>query len=487
MTLQRVETSAAAVATEESSKDKVDAPSHKYMEWMSLSDLPRTLLKGTRGMKAAKGKYLTQNALETDKAFETRLEASALLNAFKKTCSFLSGQVFQADIVFDDTVDVTVLEQSSDVDGKGNNINVFAKRVFFNGIGKGVALILVDATAVEPDTNRTVAEEQALGVRTFFKEVRPEDLIGYRLSDDGTLAQIRIAETKTKPDGLYGEKDVQCIRLFNDDGTWELYEKQDDGEYIVTKSGALSYKGVPIVPFIPGEEFNVVAGESPLMDLAELNLAHWRSKSDQTHILHVGRVPLLFGRHLNMDTAVSGVSSLLNSDEDGSDLKFVEISGAAIAAGAADLKETEAQMALYGLQQLVPRSGNQTATEKAITSSESNSSLGTWATEFETILTMAYTIAGEFQNKEFPQEGLSVNKEYDLGIADSQELLAILKANEQGVISAQSAFTEFRRRGVFDEHMAWRDIEDEKELEAANAPDMQKLSGTNFNNDTGEE
>jgi hypothetical protein len=35
--------------------------------------------------------------------------------------------------------------------------------------------------------------------------------------------------------------------------------------------------------------------------------------------------------------------------------------------------------------------------------------------------------------------------------------------------------------------MAWRDIEDEKELEAANAPDMQKLSGTNFGDNSGEE
>jgi hypothetical protein len=485
MTLQRA-TPENVTTVDVVSEDMVNSPSPKYIEWMELSDLPRTLLQGTRGMKAARGKYLTQNILETDEAFLVRLKASTLLNAFKKTCSFLSGQVFQADIVFADDIDESVLEQSTDIDGKGNDINVFAKRVFFNGLGKGVGLILIDATAVESDSTRTKEDEQKLGVRTYFREIRPEDLIGHRLNENGSLAQIRIAETKTVPDGKYGEKDIPCIRLFNDDGTWEVHEKHEDGSYLITKSGLLSYTGIPIVPFIPGEEFNAVAGETPLIDLAELNLSNWRSRSDQTHILHVGRVPLLFGRQLDIDKLVSGVSSLISSVEDNSDLKFVEVSGAAIAAGAADLKENEAQMSLYGLQQLVPRSGNQTATEKAITSAESNSSLGTWATEFETVLTMAFIIAGKFEGKDFPLNGLSVNKEYDLGINSPQELLAILKAEEQGIISAQSAFIEFRRRGIISEHMNWDDIEAEMEAEAAKEPNMQDLGGTNFGGDTGE-
>ena len=36
-----------------------------------------------------------------------------------------------------------------------------------------------------------------------------------------------------------------------------------------------------------------------MIDLAWLNLAHWQSASDQRHILHVARVPFLFGRGLS--------------------------------------------------------------------------------------------------------------------------------------------------------------------------------------------
>jgi hypothetical protein len=480
MSLQQV-TAESTTRPEIEAKDDVSSPSAKYTEWMSLSQLPRTLLLGTKGMKDARTTYLSQNALETDEAYADRLEASTLLNAFKKTCSFLSGQVFQADIVFSDDVDEEIQERSKDIDGKGNNINVFAKRVFFNGLGKGVSHILIDATKIEPDPNRTIEEERALGVRTYFKELKPEQLIGGKTNEDGSLKQIRIKETITKEDGLYGEKDVPRVRLFNDDGTWEVHEKQNNGSYLMVESGKLSYSGIPLVSFIPGEEFSVIFGETPLMDLAELNLSNWRSRSDQTHILHVARVPLLFGKHLDLKTIPSGVSSLINSDDDNADLKFVEVSGAAIQAGAMDLKENEAQMALYGLQQLVPRSGNQTATEKSITSAESNSSLGTWATEFETVLQHAYEIAAEFENGEFPSDGISVNKEYDLGIADAQELAQILKAHDQGIISAQAAFTEFRRRGVFDEHLKWDDIEEEINNETANDNTaLGSLGGTLF-------
>ena len=55
----------------------------------------------------------------------------------------------------------------------------------------------------------------------------------------------------------------------------------------------------PSSPSMPiGRGF--MTAHPPLMDLAWLNLAHWQSASDQRHILHVARVPILFGRNLTL-------------------------------------------------------------------------------------------------------------------------------------------------------------------------------------------
>ena len=56
-------------------------------------------------------------------------------------------------------------------------------------------------------------------------------------------------------------------------------------------------------------------------------------------------------------------------------------------------------------------------------------------------------------------------------------------AYEQGVLSAQATFTEFQRRGVFDEHLDWSDIEADVEKEQQNRADMAALAGSAFGDD----
>jgi len=451
----------------------IEKPCLDYLTWMTQSLLPRTLMQGTAGMKAAREVFLTRNPLEKLDAYEQRLEQSTLLNAFRKTCNFLAGQVFQSDVVFSDDVSPDIIEASNNIDGKGNSIHVFAKRLFINGLGKGVSHILVDY----PSTNGQVltkAQELALNIRPFFNEVRPEDIIGYRFTEDGQREQVRIKETAAIPVGIYGSKQVNRIRVFHNTGAWELFEENEKKNYNLIDDGQLSFKGIPLISFIPGEEQSILAGETPLMDLAELNLRHWRSNSDQINILHVARVAILFGKNIEVQKLAVGPSVLISSTEPDSDLKYVEISGASIQAGASDLKEIESKMALYGLQQLIPRTGNMTATEKAITSGESQSSLGTWATEFQSALQNAFDVAEKFKGREFPQNGVKVNKEYNFGIANDAELTVI---NNSLFLSEENKFKEFKRRGIVDEHITWEDNQDQRRAEAGST---NNLAGTLF-------
>jgi len=466
--------------------DSVTAVSREMQTWKGRSKLPRTLLEGTYGMRLAGNEFLPKHTLEGSGAYTGRLSRSTLLNAFKKTNSFLAGQVFQSDVVFDDEVDQIFEDWAEEIDSKGNSLDVFAKRVFQNGLSEGVRHIFIDVPPKDVDVV-SQKDEQEAGIRPYFKEIRGEDILGAIVDEDGFLQQIRIAESAMVRVGNYGSKKVQRIRVL-EPGKWELHEVNGKDESTkLLESGVFSIDVIPLVTFIPGDEWSIVTGETPLMDLAELNAKHWRSMSDQDNILSVARVPILFGKNVELKMMPIGTSTMVISEDDNADMKFVEIQGNAIDAGREDIKETEAQMALYGLQQLVPRTGNITATEKALTSAESNSSLGTWATEFESILNAAFDIAGQFMNVEWPDNGLAVNKEYNFGVADPQELTALLDAKEKGVMSAQACFSEFRRRGVLEEHLSWDDMEADLEQEKRDNVDMARMAGAAFGDAPGDD
>ncbi|MBX8484820.1 DUF4055 domain-containing protein [Pseudomonas cichorii] len=44
--------------------------------------------------------------------------------------------------------------------------------------------------------------------------------------------------------------------------------------------------------------------DPPFKDLAHLNIQHWQSKPDQDNILHVARVPILFGSGIAEGTTI---------------------------------------------------------------------------------------------------------------------------------------------------------------------------------------
>jgi len=143
-------------------------------------------------------------------------------------------------------------------------------------------------------------------------------------------------------------------------------------------AGDSSLDCIPLVT-IYANRAGFMTAHPPLMDLAWLNLAHWQSASDQRHILHGARGPILFGRNLTLpeDGLALGPNRIVTGEGESADLRFVEHSGAAIAAGRQDLIDLEDRMAVMGLDLMTRRggAGSTTATARAIDAAENTSSL----------------------------------------------------------------------------------------------------------------
>jgi hypothetical protein len=455
----------------------VATPSDDHIRLMKLWKLPRALMQGTRGMRTAGARatgnasyteWLPREPAETPAAYAARLYRSTLFNAFRKTVKDMTGKVFQREVTLEDDVPEQLKGYAENIDLAGRHLNVFARDVFFDGMQTGINYILVEmppALANEDGSPVTIAQIQAANKRPYLCHIKAEDLIGFKsdiVNGVITLTQARIREDVSEPDGQFGEVCVEQIRVL-EPGTWETYRKQDDGQGRKTwqsyEKGTTSLTYIPLVPvYINRTGFMI--GEPPLEDLADLNIAHWQSSSDQRNILHVARVPILFGAGFGADDVIAiGPNTMSRSSDVNAKLSWVEHTGAAIEAGRNDLKDLELQMQVQGLQLLQPQPGGQTATGEVRDEAKENSPLAMMAMALGDALESAFGFMADYVGIKVPEEAkgqattkaggsIDVNTDFGVGTGTGVDLPILLQSCVAGKISDETFRSELKRRDI---------------------------------------
>ncbi|NDC09657.1 MAG: DUF4055 domain-containing protein, partial [Oxalobacteraceae bacterium] len=205
---------------------------------------------------------------------------------------------------------------------------------------------------------------KAIEARPYAVHVKASNLIAWRsetIKGVEELTQIRILEQATVDDGEWGERQVCRIRVITKT-EFQLYEFKDK-KWNIIEQGETSLGYIPLVTYYTNKT-GFMSAKPPLIDLAYLNVQHWQSSSDQEHILHFIRFPLLHGAGFNNDQKQIeiGPNRMILSEDPNAKLTYVEHTGAAVEAGRQSLKDLEEKMSSLGMQMLAKRSGNMTAT-----------------------------------------------------------------------------------------------------------------------------
>lgn len=408
--------------------------------------------------------YLPKDQLETDERYLARVSRSVLHNRFRSTVKHLVGKPFAQPISLRDDNPSEIEEWSENIDLAGRNLTVFAQSVFEDAWVAGVSHILVDFPVVDTAASptRVRADDKREGVRPYFTHIPPEDLIGWRSERIGghdVLTQLRIKESALVPDGDFGEKQVNRVRVLYRDHH-ELWEEDEDtSEYVMIGEGAISLGFIPLVPVYTGRTASMEA-LPPLEDLAFTNMLHWQVQSDQNNILHVAGVPLLYGTGLDNDqNAITvGVDGMV-SGPIGSTLAWVELQGQSIASREKELQRLDDQMVMLGLQPQLPRTGGVTATATAMASARADSQLRGAVEGLRDALELAVQYAGRWIGK--PEEwagSLDIYTGFELGIRDAQTIAELIKARTAGELSRETFLRALKRYELMDEDF---DVEDE--------------------------
>jgi hypothetical protein len=472
--------------------DKVEEVSTEYNEYLAKQDLALALYGGTETMRDSRMTYLPKETNESRKSYNNRLVRSVLLNIFRRTIIKLTGEVFIKDIVVNDTVPEMISEFLKNIDLNGAGLSMFAKDLFQDSLRDGVVHVLVDKPAVKIRTedNRvfykdeegnekllTRQAEKEMGIRPYWVKVNGKDLIGWRTEAiDGKIitTQLRIRDDYNESDGKYGTTVVERIRVL-EIGKYEVWENRGEKkEWKMIDSGSTNLDFIPFYTFMPGDKLTKLTAQTPLQDLAELNLLHWQSSSDQRHVLHHARLVTYFGKCLTRDDetgkVIIGPDRLIHSSDPNAEFKVIEHSGRAIESGRKDLQDLENQMALFGLTYMMTRSGSITATERALDSAENESSLKSWAMSFNDFINTLVDYTNIMAGGEKETGGtVSVNSEFRNIFRDVEPKI-LLEAYKLGVISRERVFEEFKRRDLIRDDLDFAELIAEINNEIPNNP-----------------
>lgn len=480
-------------------QDRKNVPSTRSIRYLNMSqdnnwDLITALMGGRRTMIAKGQKYLPKQESEDEAPYRVRLSKSFLFEGFNDTVDKLSAKPFSRSVLMLGKFPDAFSTIANDVDKTGKNLTKFSRGLMETGLRRGLTHIFVNFpiqrknTDEDGESKATIADEAAINARPTFSEISPVNLIDWDENSDGQLIYARWLENAIvrKKDERF--VDELRIRIREMDTTqsivWELQQDEnknpDNENWVKIETTTHTFGEVPIVTFYT-EQTGSRTARAPLRKLAEANLEHWQSNSDQTSLLNVARAGILLMTGFTDEDIEDGVTvgprSQISSTNDAADAKWVEHTGKAIEAGRQNLIDIQNYMTMLGSEPLMLRPGNRTATAEAIDERKNQSAIQAWIRSLESTLDKAFEFAARWLDIE-AQVGdnfkTDIFNDFGISSAGKNELEFLLRTRQQRQIRQETFLQELQRRSVLSENV---NIEVEVEVTSEEQPPMINMFG----------
>jgi hypothetical protein len=424
------------------------------------------LLNGTEGMRAAGEDMTPMHDNESEKNWDERVNGNVLFNMVDLTLRMWVGRPFANQIQYTEDFAPHLKPLMEDVDLNGNNLDVFARRWFRSGVAKAFSHTLVEFPRVELAVPRTKADDAAMNIRPYLVHVEPEQVIfalSTRMDGKEVLTHVRIQEDVVELDG-WAEVITEQIRVLELDyinlGTEDnpdfqqkvrvdIHQQDEKEVWRIVEAWWMDIDFIPLVTFYANRQ-GFMQGRSPLDDLADLNIRHWQSMSDQISILTVSRFPMLAcsGGEDEESKLVIGPKEWLYTPEPTARFYYVEHKGAAIEAGEKDLQNLEKRMQSYGAEFTKDRPDRESASARELDSSEATSPLQDVTFRFNNAMNQALAIMSVWMN-EVHKGKASVPTEFTS--PEASQLQALYNTWKEGGLTTEEYLKELERRGVLSE------------------------------------
>lgn len=490
-----------------------DATSSDYDAMLPYWSQVETILEGAEAMRLAAETYLPKFPNETTDDYEYRRANARFTNIYADIVSNLASKPFAEEVTLAENAGSRFEDLQEDIDGQGNNLNVFASQTFFAGVNYAIDWIFVDYTRVRPRSDGrtlTLADQREQNLRPYWVHVPAKRMLAVYsdvVNGQQLFVHARISENITRREG-FKETCVERVRVLDrepifamgPDGevldqivgyapaTFQVWEKRTSGTDVRTKTqweiadqGPVTIGVIPIAPFITGRRkegsWRFVP---PLQGVADLQVEHYQAETALKSIKELTAFPMLAGNGVQPATDASGnptpvpvgPRSVLyappTSGETAShgEWKFIEPSAESLRFLAEQVASTEEAMRELGRQPLTATAGI-TVVTAALASQKASSAVQAWAFALKDALEQAWALTARYLNDSAEPE-VTVFTDFALESGDEKGPEWLRDMAKRGRLSKPTEWAEAKRRGVLSGDF---DPDEEEDLLLAEAPD----------------
>jgi len=431
----------------------VDSPNTAWANMEPHWELLEALQGGTFSVRRKHRKYLPQEPREQDLSYDARLQRSVVSPFVTRIEKMLAGMLTRKPVRLDDVTD-QIREQLFDVDLQGNDLQSWLFQTSRLCIRYGHVGVLVDAPKAGDNG------------RPYWISYSPKNILGWRheLTDgQQKLTQLRLSEKILVPDGLYGEKQIEQVRVLTP-GAFEIFQKDQKGDFRVVDEGTTSLSEIPF-SVAYSNRTGVLESFPPLADIAELNLQHYQVQSDLGNQLHISAVPMLalFGFPQSAEEISAGPGEAFALPETAR-AEFIEPAGNSYDAQFRRLAEIEAQINELGLAAVMgAKLVGETAEAKRIDRSQGDATMMVVAQQMQDMIDNCLRFHADYLQES--QAGSSlVNRDFMGTRLEPQEIQALLQLYTAGTVTQETLLLQLEAGEVLGD-----DFDVEAELEATQA------------------
>ena len=457
----------------------------RLTEWK----LVRDAVAGSKAVKA--GGYLTpinsHDTSDENKARnKARVDGAVYFNATGRTLNALIGIAYQKwpGVELPAGLDYLV----EDADGSGVGLVNQSQSVMADLLEVGRAGLLVDYPQAEAPASR--AQQDAGEIRATIQFYAAESIINWRTVKRGAknlLGMVVLEETVEVWKDFEREDETQYRvlllgRLSYEDETaperyvvqiWKAGESgafQIAEEYVPLNGRGQPWQEIPFT-FIGAVNNDANPDKSPLYDLAELNIAHFRNSADfEESLFFAGQAQLCvigvdeqWSKMMEESGVYVGSRAILPVPQGGNALM---LQAQPVSALSEEMKHKVELMAQLGARLIAPGEATQTATQAASEERAANSVLSLCADNTSAAYTQALLWCAEYMNASGEVE-FDMPTEYGGMQFDANQLTAAVAAVQGGLIPEKDFWTYCRNIGLID---ATKTDEDIAEAVAAQGP-----------------
>jgi hypothetical protein len=448
----------------------VDSQHADFSAALARWERARDAAAGQDAVHAKGARYLPKLAEQTDTEYDGYKCRALYYNATGRTVDGLTGLVFRREpaVEIPDALDYL----REDIDTCGTPLLAFSEKVVDELLTVGRLGLLVDYPPLQ--TARTQAEEKAAGGRPYIKTYCAESIINWRVQRVGNRNMLTLAVLKEQAEERDDDYTVKMadtwrvLRLADGVYTQELWRKNPNkqDEFILVD-------GYPVTPLMGGKPMDFIpllicgpmgvdacVQKPPILDLADVNISHYRTTADYEHGLHFTGLPtpIVTGHQFSDgETFALGSTTVKGFPNPDARATFLEFQGTGLTQLSKRLDEKEAMMAALGARMLAAEKRAAEAAETAaIHRAGENSVLGSLANAASAAISKALNWCLQWAGVQ-AEAKVELNTDYLPTGLSAQEVTALVAAWQAGAISHRTLHDnllrgEVARQGVdFDE------------------------------------